>query len=149
MCSIPTLGLRLSSCLSVLEWTSFAHFKGGELSQLALPFEQKLGGAKPKFGRRGAKCTMRKLLKVQSEIEVQVQGIFDRVDELRQMVDVDGQVVKATTCFQQGCGCARQVSVTWTDSGTKRRSLLKLSISKPSRCCSDASLENEIAKDRR
>jgi outer membrane protein TolC len=32
--------------------------------------------------------------KLQSEIEVQVQGIYDRVDELRQMVDVAGQVVK-------------------------------------------------------
>ena len=32
--------------------------------------------------------------KLRSEIEVQVQGIYDRVDELRQMVDVAGQVVK-------------------------------------------------------
>jgi outer membrane protein TolC len=32
--------------------------------------------------------------KLQSEIEVQVQGIYDRVDELAQMVDVAGQVVK-------------------------------------------------------
>jgi outer membrane protein TolC len=35
--------------------------------------------------------------KLQSEIEVQVQGIYDRVDELRQMVDVAGQVVKVRT----------------------------------------------------
>ena len=35
--------------------------------------------------------------KLQSEIEVQVQSIYDRVDELRQMVDVAGQVVKVRT----------------------------------------------------
>jgi outer membrane protein TolC len=35
--------------------------------------------------------------KLQSGIEVQVQGIYDRVDELRQMVDVAGQVVKVRT----------------------------------------------------
>jgi outer membrane protein TolC len=35
--------------------------------------------------------------KLQSEIEVQVQGIYDRVDELRQMVDVAGQVLKVRT----------------------------------------------------
>jgi outer membrane protein TolC len=35
--------------------------------------------------------------KVQSEIDIQVQGIYDRVDELRQMVDVAGQVVKVRT----------------------------------------------------
>ena len=32
--------------------------------------------------------------KLQSEIEVQVQGIYDKVDELKQMVDVAGQVIK-------------------------------------------------------
>jgi outer membrane protein TolC len=35
--------------------------------------------------------------KLQSEIEVQVHGIYDRVDELRQMVDVVGQVVMVRT----------------------------------------------------
>ena len=35
--------------------------------------------------------------KLQSEIEVQVQGIYDRVDELRQMVDVAEQIVKVRT----------------------------------------------------
>jgi outer membrane protein TolC len=35
--------------------------------------------------------------KLQSEIEVQVQGIYDRVDELRQMVDVAGQILKVRT----------------------------------------------------
>jgi outer membrane protein TolC len=35
--------------------------------------------------------------KLQSEIEVQVQGIYDRVDELRQMVDVAGQVLTVRT----------------------------------------------------
>jgi outer membrane protein TolC len=35
--------------------------------------------------------------KLQSEIEVHVQGIYDRVDELRQMVDVAGQVVRVRT----------------------------------------------------
>jgi outer membrane protein TolC len=35
--------------------------------------------------------------KVQSEIEVQVQGIYDRIDELKQMVTVAGQVVNVRT----------------------------------------------------
>lgn len=35
--------------------------------------------------------------KLQSEIEVQVQGIYDRIDELKQMVVVAGQVVKVRT----------------------------------------------------
>ena len=35
--------------------------------------------------------------KLQSEIEVQVQGIYDRIDELTQMVAVAGQVVKVRT----------------------------------------------------
>jgi len=35
--------------------------------------------------------------KLQSEAEVQVQGIYDRIDELRKMVDVVGQVVKVRT----------------------------------------------------
>ena len=35
--------------------------------------------------------------KLQSEIEVQVQGIYDKVDELRQMVDVVSQVVQVRT----------------------------------------------------
>jgi outer membrane protein TolC len=35
--------------------------------------------------------------KLQSEIEVQVQGIYDRIDELRQMVDVAGQAVTVRT----------------------------------------------------
>jgi outer membrane protein TolC len=35
--------------------------------------------------------------KLQSEIEVQVQGIYDKVDELKQMVDVAGQIVKVRT----------------------------------------------------
>lgn len=35
--------------------------------------------------------------KVQSEIVVQVQGVYDRVDELRLMVDVAGQVLKVRT----------------------------------------------------
>jgi outer membrane protein TolC len=35
--------------------------------------------------------------KLRSEIEVQVQGIYDRIDELMQMVDVAGQMVKVRT----------------------------------------------------
>ncbi|HMG84199.1 MAG TPA: TolC family protein [Terracidiphilus sp.] len=35
--------------------------------------------------------------KLQSEIEVQVQAIYDRIDELRQMVEVAGQVVTVRT----------------------------------------------------
>ena len=37
------------------------------------------------------------LERVQSEIEVQVQSIYDRIDELKQMVDVARQVVKVRT----------------------------------------------------
>jgi outer membrane protein TolC len=43
---------------------------------------------------RSAEVTVDKL---QSEIEVQVQSIYDKIDELRQMVDVAGQVVKVRT----------------------------------------------------
>jgi outer membrane protein TolC len=35
--------------------------------------------------------------KLQSEIEVQVQSIYDKVDELKQMVDVADQIVKVRT----------------------------------------------------
>jgi outer membrane protein TolC len=35
--------------------------------------------------------------KLQSDIEVQVQGIYDRIDELKQMVDVASQAVKVRT----------------------------------------------------
>jgi outer membrane protein TolC len=35
--------------------------------------------------------------KLQSEIEVQIQGIYDRIDELGQMVAVAGQVVEVRT----------------------------------------------------
>ena len=60
---------------------------------------------------------------------------------LRHLADCSLQVClcqrEATICFQQGCGCAREVSVTLTASGTERRSLLKLSIGKPGRFGSD------------
>ena len=35
--------------------------------------------------------------KLQSEIEVQVQGIYDKVDEFKQMVDVAEQVLQVRT----------------------------------------------------
>src|SRR5258708_22057654 len=60
---------------------------------------------------------------------------------LRHLADRSLQVClrqrEAATRFQQGCGCARQISVTLTASGTERRSLLKLSIGKPGRFCSN------------
>lgn len=43
---------------------------------------------------RSAEVTVDKL---QSEIEVQVQAIYDRIDELRQMLEVEGQVLKVRT----------------------------------------------------
>jgi outer membrane protein TolC len=43
---------------------------------------------------RSAEVTVDKL---QSEIEVQVQGIYDRIDELRQMVALAGRVVTVRT----------------------------------------------------
>jgi outer membrane protein TolC len=54
--------------------------------------EAKIRGARSEV--RSAEVAVDKL---QSEIEVQVQGIYDRVDELRQMVDVAGEVVKVRT----------------------------------------------------
>jgi outer membrane protein TolC len=35
--------------------------------------------------------------KLQADTEVQVQAVYDRIDELRQMVDVAGQVVRVRT----------------------------------------------------
>jgi outer membrane protein TolC len=43
---------------------------------------------------RSAEVTVEKL---QADTEVQVQAVYDRIDELRQMVDVAGQVVKVRT----------------------------------------------------
>jgi outer membrane protein TolC len=71
--------------------------------------------------------------KLQSEIEVQVQGIYDRVDELRQMVDVAGQVLKvraeaarlADRQFEQTAALSSARSQTHADLATATASLLE------------------------
>jgi len=73
---------KISGCLAFHSTTTFST----------------VGAAKPTFGRRGTKCALRKRpWKSCSEIEVQVQGIYNRIDEFKQMVDVAGQVVKVRT----------------------------------------------------
>jgi outer membrane protein TolC len=71
--------------------------------------------------------------KLQSETEVQVQGIYDRVDELRQMVDVAGQVVKVRTeaarltdrQFEQTAALSSARSQTHADLANATASLLE------------------------
>jgi outer membrane protein TolC len=71
--------------------------------------------------------------KLQSEIEVQVQGIYDRVDELRQMVDVVGQVVKVRTeaarlndrRFEQTAALSSARSQSYADLASATTSLLE------------------------
>jgi outer membrane protein TolC len=73
--------------------------------------------------------------KLQSEIEVQVQGIYDRVDELRQMVDVAGQVVKvraeaarlADRQFEQTAALSSARSQSHADLTSANASLLEAS----------------------
>jgi outer membrane protein TolC len=73
--------------------------------------------------------------KVQSAIEVQVQGIYDRVDELRQMVDVAGQVVKvraeaarlADRQFEQTAALSSARSQSHADLASATASLLEAS----------------------
>ncbi len=73
--------------------------------------------------------------KLQSEIEVQVQGIYDRVDELRQMVDVAGQVVKVRTeaarladrQFEQTAALSSARSQSHADMASATASLLEAS----------------------
>jgi outer membrane protein TolC len=73
--------------------------------------------------------------KLQSEIEVQVQGIYDKVDELRQMVDVAGQVVRVRTeaarladlQFEQTAALSSTRSQTHADLASSTASLLEAS----------------------
>jgi outer membrane protein TolC len=73
--------------------------------------------------------------KLQSEIEVQVQGIYDKIDELRQMVDVAGQVVKVRTeaarladrQFEQTAALSSTRSQTHADLANSTASLLEAS----------------------
>src|SRR6202789_4387380 len=53
--------------------------------------------AKVREARSGVQSAEVAVDKLQSEIEVQVQGIYDKVDELKQMVDVASQVVQVRT----------------------------------------------------
>jgi outer membrane protein TolC len=71
--------------------------------------------------------------KLQSDIEVQVQGIYDRIDELRQMVAVAGQVVKVRTeaarladrQFEQNAALSSARSQTHADLASATTSLLE------------------------
>jgi outer membrane protein TolC len=71
--------------------------------------------------------------KLQSEIEVQVQGVYDRIDELRQMVDVAGQAVKVRTeaarladrQFEQNAALSSARSQTHADLAHATASLLE------------------------
>jgi outer membrane protein TolC len=73
--------------------------------------------------------------KLQSEIEVQVQGIYDKVDELRQMVDVAGQIVKVRAeaarlsdrQFEQTAALSSARSQTHADLANATASLLEAS----------------------
>jgi outer membrane protein TolC len=73
--------------------------------------------------------------KLQSEIEVQVQGIYDRVDELRQMVDVAGQIVRvrieaarlADRQFEQTAALSSARSQSHADMTSATASLLEAS----------------------
>jgi outer membrane protein TolC len=73
--------------------------------------------------------------KVQSEIEVQVQSIYDRVDELRQMVDVARQIVKVRTeaarladrQFEQSASLSSARSQSHADLASATASLLEAS----------------------
>ncbi len=71
--------------------------------------------------------------KLQSEIEVQVQGIYDRIDELKQMVDVAEQAVKVRTeaarladrQFEQNAALSSTRSQTHADLAGATASLLE------------------------
>jgi len=71
--------------------------------------------------------------KLQSEIEVQVQGIYDRIDELKQMVDVAEQAVKVRTeaarladrQFEQNAALSSSRSQAHADLASATASLLK------------------------
>jgi outer membrane protein TolC len=71
--------------------------------------------------------------KLRSEIEVQVQGIYDRIDELRQMVAVAGHVVKvrseaarlADRQFEQNAALSSARSQNHADLASSAASLLE------------------------
>jgi outer membrane protein TolC len=71
--------------------------------------------------------------KLQSEIEVQVQGIYDRIDELKQMADVADQVLKVRTeaarladrQFEQNAALSSARSQTHADVASATASLLE------------------------
>jgi outer membrane protein TolC len=73
--------------------------------------------------------------KLQSEIKVQVQGIYDRVDELRQLVDVAGQILKVRTeaarladrQFEQTAALNSALSQSHADVGSASASMLEAS----------------------
>jgi outer membrane protein TolC len=73
--------------------------------------------------------------KLKSDIEVQVHGIYDRVDELRQMVDVAGQIVRVRTeaarlsdrQFEQTAALSSARSQSHADQASATASLLEAS----------------------
>jgi outer membrane protein TolC len=61
------------------------------------PFDGGRREAKVQEARSEVRSAEVAMDKLQSEIDIQVQGIYDRVDELRQTLDVARQVVKVRT----------------------------------------------------
>jgi outer membrane protein TolC len=75
--------------------------------------------------------------KLQSEVEVQIQGIYDRIDELKQMVDVAGHVLTVRTeaarladrQFEQNAALNSARSQTQADLANATASLLQMNCS--------------------
>jgi outer membrane protein TolC len=94
-------------------------------------------GGRREAAIRGARSEVRsaevEVDKLRDDIEVEVQGIYDRIDELRQMVDVAGQVVKVRTeaarladrKFEQNAALSSAKSQAHADLATANASLLE------------------------
>jgi outer membrane protein TolC len=94
-------------------------------------------GGRREAAVRGARTDVRSavvaIAKLQADIEVQIQAIYDRIDELRHMVDVAGQVVIVRTeaarladrQFEQNAALASARSQTAADLATATASLLE------------------------
>jgi outer membrane protein TolC len=94
-------------------------------------------GGRREAAVRGARTDVRStevaIAKLQAEIEVQIRAIYDRIDELRQMVDVAGQVVAVRTeaarladrQFEQNAALGSARSQAHADLATATASLLE------------------------
>lgn len=94
-------------------------------------------GGRREAAIRGARSEVRsaevEVDKLRDDIEVQVQGIYDRIDELRQLVEVAGQVVRVRTesarladrKFEQNAALSSVKSQAHADLATANASLLQ------------------------